>query len=433
MMIVSGDKRLGGVLAYIEDDAGNPAPEADAFMDMLANNLAVYTMALVNEYNSMSEAEIEDAQQIANGNKPSAKSASLLSVNRNTGTVISKLYIPPLCQTEWDQGEGYWHMLNHVMGTANLTLGNAPVAMGQLMAYHEWPAKSSTLPQREMQNPFNTMKKIDLSAIDYDWDAMKAFPRATDSGMTLDGLLGINTLVYEAAINAGTQFGATESKTSIGSITQVFSRMGYDVSQSGLRPYSYTVVQDSLISSQPVIVSAAAVKKTTPITYKNTYTYPYTVRWTKTVYVQILWWRVVLREESWTTTETATEITYTPGNLTDYDKERVWVIDGCEVKDYQDTIQTSSGPRVLSRIVDYVHCNFGEGGSKNGWYKSGVFDINDGPVYNTQSSVSGGVSTVLRSTTSTEIIVTGPTTEDGTDGYYQYNMRIIPYLKPKYN
>jgi hypothetical protein len=105
MMIVSGDKRLGGVLAYIEDDADTP--EADAFMDMLANNLAIYTMALVNEYNSVSEEEIKDAQQIANGNKPSAKSASLLSVNRNTGTVIPQ-NSSPLCQTEWDQREGYW-------------------------------------------------------------------------------------------------------------------------------------------------------------------------------------------------------------------------------------------------------------------------------------------------------------------------------------
>jgi hypothetical protein len=304
--------------------------------------------------------------------------------------------------------------------------------MGQVMAYHEWPARNS-LASQEVHNPFDYMAgTIDISKVVYDWSMMKAAPRVSNE-MTLAGKLGINTLLYEVGTNAGTQFSATESKTSMGNITQAFSRMGYDTSRSGLRSYNYAIISDSINHRQPVIVSAAALKKTTPITYKYTYTDTYTTYWTRTVYVQILFWRVVLRKESWTTTETDVSVSYDTRNSVNFDKERVWVIDDYEIKEYLDTIQTSSGPRVLSQKVDYVHCNFGEGGSKNGWYKSEVFDINAGPVYTEQSSVIGGAPTVLRSTTVVVTETPGTTIVDGTDGYYQYNMKIIPYLQPKYN
>jgi hypothetical protein len=205
VMIASGDKRIGGVLAYIEDDADNPDPASGAFMEMLASNLTAYTLTLIDEYNSISEEDIETAQQIATGTRPSAKSASLWSVNRALGTDTSGTSAPPLIQAKWGQEKGYWHMLNHVNVTADLTLGSAPVAMGQLMAYHEWPATSGTLPQIAMQNPFDSMKTINLSAVVYDWGAMKAFPSVIDSEMTLDGKLGINTLLYEAAVNTETK------------------------------------------------------------------------------------------------------------------------------------------------------------------------------------------------------------------------------------
>jgi hypothetical protein len=65
-----------------------------------------------------------------------------------------------------------------------------------------------------------------------------------------------------------------------------------------------------------------------------------------------------------------------------------------------------------------VHCNLGWGGTSNGWYKSGVFDTNEGIVDDVQRSVGG----VQRSTVTT--------TEGNDDNYYRYILQIVPYLKP---
>jgi hypothetical protein len=410
IMIASGDKRLGGVLAYIEDDADNPDPSSGAFMEMLASNLAAYTLTLVDEYNSISEEDIEAAQQIANGTKSSSKSASLRSVSRNVEIDHSENSFLPLIETKWGQEKGYWRVLNLVKGAAEYNLGSAPVAMGQLMAYYEWPAKSS-LASKKIQHPFDVnMNAINLSEIVYDWALMKAFPMATDSGMSNEGKLGINTLLYEAGVTTGTTHGRRRdgevTTTPIGNVIGAFAQMGYDVSQSGLRPYDYKTIQTSIDKRQPVIVSAAEFQ----------HDHVTTATWTTTEYYVNIWFiHLFSYEEDHSSTSYSTT----------YSKDHTWIIDDYEEREYQDPIRTSFGvDATLSRTAKFVHCNFGENGISNGWYVSKIFSPSyEGPVDDVQRSVSGGP-VVQRSTSTT-------TTTSGNGDYYQYNMQIIPYLMPK--
>jgi hypothetical protein len=408
IMIASSDKRIGGVLAYIEDDADSP--EADAFMGMLASSLAAYTLTRVDEYNSISEEDIETARQIATGTRPSAKSASLWSVSRNVEISHSGTPLPPLIETKWGQGDGYWRVLNLVKGAAEYTIGSAPVAMGQLMAYHEWPAKSS-LDSKEIQHPFDAdMGTINLSEIVYDWALMKAFPKATDSGMDNKGKLGINTLLYEAAVTTGTTHGrkrySEATTTPIGNVIGAFAQMGYDVSRSGLRPYDYETIKTSIDQHQPVIVSAAALQ----------HDHVTTTTWTTTEHC----WLDIFHWFDKTTDHSKDSYSTT------FSKECTWIIDDYEEREYQDPIRTSLGVNAtLSHTAEFVHCNFGDNGSSNGWYVSKIFSpLYEGAVDDVQRSVSGSP-VVLRS-------VTTKTTDIGGDGdYYQFNMQIIPYLMPK--
>jgi hypothetical protein len=399
MMIVSGDKRLGGVLAYIEDDADNPDPASDAFMGMIISNLAAYTQTVIDEYNSVSPEEIEAVLQKADG-KTIALSASVSpwSVSRNTEIVtVQTPFLPLTHQTQWDQGEGYWGILNIAEGRTASLAGSAAVAMGQIMAYHEWPEACSI--QASIHNPFKSGSYGSLATVVYDWDAMKAVSRVSDE-MTNNGQLGVNTLLYEAGKNAEADYG-TNGAVKIENILGAFAKMGYDTSRSTLRDYSYEAIVTSITHYQPVIVSAAAIQNTVTETWTTT----------EHCWLDIFHWfdKEIPHSKSWLAPS-------------DY---HFWVIDDYETRATVDTVTTAYGVKETKREADYVHCNFGEGGSKNGWYPDRMFNTNIGPVDDVQRSISDSNPAIQRKVTST------PT--GGTKGYYQYDMRIIPYLQPKYN
>ena len=57
--------------------------------------------------------------------------------------------------------------------------------------------------------------------------------------------------------------------------------------------------------------------------------------------------------------------------------------------------------------IDYVHCNLGWGGSCNGYYKSEIFNTNEGAVDLPKSS-----------------------STSGTEYDYEYNLKIVPNIRP---
>jgi len=90
-----------------------------------------------------------------------------------------------------------------------------------------------------------------------------------------------------------------------------------------------------------------------------------------------------------------------------------WVIDGClkrkRLVSYthnfvQDNRIVTSNPASYYEYEEYLHCNYGNfGGFGNGFYVSGVFDTNK-----------------------------EPTLKSGEPGIYQYNIEIIPNIRPNY-
>jgi hypothetical protein len=386
-IIASGDKRLGNIIAYIEDDTDVDDPNTGLFMGMLADSLSVYVQNTIEEYNSVSQEEIEAARQLANTGTAPAR-----PVNRNT--IVVGTDFPPLVKTKWNQGEGYYAIVNTARGTTEHLVGCVAVAMGQLMAYHEWPDKTSLT--GTFHDPFHSGTATSFSTVVYDWEAMMAYPWATDSRMTANGKLGINVLLYEAGVKVGMTWRVSPnvdpqsdgSTAPTSNILPALGNMGYNVSQSWLRDYNYSTVVDSINHLQPVIIVAYSLEETRT--------------WTTTehCWLDIFHW--------FDRTTRHTQITYKDGHA--------WIIDDYEVKNYVET--GFSGSKPVQRAEDYVHCNLGWGGSSNGWYRSGVFNTNE-TIDDTQRSVSGDVSEIHRSTVT-----------QGTSRNYRYKAQIIPYLMP---
>jgi hypothetical protein len=376
IIIASGDKRIGNILAYIEDETDDPL--AASFMDILAASLSAYVDATIDSYNSVMPAEIEATTQNFSRMQADKKSSFVRSANQSETPKKGTSFLP-LIETKWGQGVGYWDMVNRPVktpdsrivyndgalsqsGFANNTypVGCVAVAMGQIMAFHEWPGGCSLPGDYDIPICFypSTMITFPFSNIVYDWNAMKAKPWVDSSGMSDDGKFGINVLLYEAGVNVYMKYSKRGSSASTETdVVPAFGNLGYDISESAVRDYNYNTIVTSIDRHQPVIIAAKSHLETTT-------TYP--------------WFDVFHWFPSTTITTSAKN-------------GHAWIIDDYDVR--YETVY--SGGQSFQRPVYEVHCNFGWNGGDNGWYPSGLFDTTRNNIDDTQRSVSPGV---LRST-----------------------------------
>jgi hypothetical protein len=271
-------------------------------------------------------------------------------------------------------------------------VGCVAVAVGQIMAFHEWPDRCSLPGDRALYFAMSTSdggKTISypFSDIVYDWNAMKARPKATDWGMSDSGKMSINVLLYEAGVNVNMTYGRGGSGAPTANIVPAFSNLGYDVSESAVRDYDYNTIVGSIDRKQPVIIVAYSKESITT---------------TKTIKYH---WIDIFHLFPQTTIRRSTM----------YKNGHAWVIDDYDVQYETDT---SNGTRYQQPRY-LVHCNLGWGGFMNGWYPDGFFDATERVIDNEMRSVASGIS---RSTSETT---------DGTDYVYKYFMKIIPFVKAK--
>lgn len=333
-LIASADKRVGNIIAYIEQDSDDP--RTVPFMEMFTTNLTAYICDRIDKYNSVTPEEIEAARQNAvsrsasvasNSGSPSVsvRSYSVAAPNRAIKKIERNVSAPKLV-TEWGEGEGYWDVVNAARGTSRHLAGYAAVAMGQLMSYHETPSGCSL--SGTFNNPFNAGQSTTFRDITYDWNAMKAVPRVSGMGMSTEGKMGINVLLYEAGQKVNTIYGTDQSRASIEAIPSALSYMGYDISESAVRDYDFKTIKDSIDLQQPVIIGGDAIATT------ETYTYPIT------------------------------------------GSGHIWVIDEYALA-YRTYPSAVNPDRTVTRIENMVYCRLGWEGAKDGWYSSEMlFDTN---------------------------------------------------------
>jgi hypothetical protein len=358
--LTCGDSRIGAVLAIVEkgeyDEADNP------FLAIFYTGLNIYIENTISVYNSITQADIENVLNKTEAARAAAPNLPVTDVGKHGSFIINKKD-DTLLPVKWNQGSSSIDMYNQIIMKwrcsdpvhSYIVAGCGPVAIAQIMAYHKMPRYSNA-------------SKYKYSG--YDWSKMTAeSPDAVAQE-------AIGVLLYEIGLpnNANAEYemrlkteGGAETGTFNSGVIKSFRNMGYTVHGSFIT-YNLKKVQTSIDDGKPVMVGGCEKKVETKILG---------------IFTQ-----------------------------TSYEEGHYWVIDGyaqmtTDIKDkFTGVVREDPYPS------DFVHCNMGWGGSKNGWYISGVFNANDIPIPG-------------------DIIQKVARSEKGEEYYFRYKVEMLTGITPK--
>jgi hypothetical protein len=348
------DRRIGEVLALVENEPFKEDISDDPFLQMIYDNIELYVTNTVVTWNSLTDEDLQTAQE--NMTSESTDRSTYTSVVTSgdytySDWVVNSGNFNNIISTNWNQSGVYNDGIEAVYGE-NYYTGCATTAIAQILAYNEHPETcSSTI--------YKTLIKKWTSAADwdgtYDWSVMKASSAAASLSST--GKMEVGALMYEIAEGLNATYGTDETSVSNSALNSYLTESGYET--DGLSSYSLSSIQDSIDNDRPVLTRGSSHKKTTKHKF--------------------LWY-------SYTTTS--------------YSGGHVWVIDAyCNL-----SCTATDGDSTVAITANFVHCNPGWGGSCNGYYLSGIFDMRRNPP--------ASDSTIDRSTS-------------GSAYYYQYNIQNI--------
>lgn len=367
-VLASNDIRIGNLLAVVEEGFLDNEESAE-FMDIVYEGIANYIDRVIDDYNSITEEEIEQAvgrsaRYMAIGQTGSGQT----SVNTTNGIYKSLFSNIPsgaivvaarwswydgfytYNNVAWNQSTPYNYVVNNKFNNGNsYYTGCGPTAVAQLMAYYRYPAKSTlnlTIPSLGL-NMYNRI---------YNWGNMTY---SSSVYTTSDpGALDIAVLMLEVGTRMSASYGTSSTSTATASAITALRAMGYTTPNS-FSSYNYTTIKNSILNSRPVLIRGD---------------------------------------------------TGSSGHM--------WLIDGVRRMEYEEDVRLSDGSiRTYSTSLsredpyrDWVHCNLGWGGTCNAWYISGIFDARYG--YQSHARVVDDNSS--------------PTISY----YFQYDIKILPDARP---
>jgi len=367
--LACGDNRIGNILAVAEEgnyDDDNP------FMSVFYSQLDSYIENTIAIYNSVTEADIQNALNKINENTrataPDLPVTEVGKIDKLKGdrTLLDTVPI------RWSQGYPYNEIINGVFHIPQeykdkyqYVTGCVPTAIAIIMAYHGRKRADSGL-----SNPYSRSQITGFNNVEYDWRAMT---NGTDDN-------AIAVLMYEIGLpkNANSTYsmgpvkkaddplkkkeGASTS-TMNNNARYAYRNMGY-IDPGNFKKYETSGIKSSIDKDEPAQV----------VGYSKMKTYIFGIQ--------------------------------IPDN------GHSWVIDGYAEMSTTAKNKYTSEPE--NYIAEFVHCNIGWGESSidaygnytrpNGWYVSGVFDTYDIP----------------EATRSTEQA-----------GFYQYNIQMLTGIRPK--
>jgi hypothetical protein len=327
--LTCGDNRIGEVLAIVEEgnyDSDNPG------LHIFYSCLSDYIENSIYIYNSITQADIENAVNKRNESRSTAPDVPVTEVGKHGGFIINADYSKDdkLLPVKWGQGEPYNGFLNKQLNVPNghtYVTGCGPVAMAQIMAFYRWPEKHSKAGPLELG--------LGHKPVVFDWNSMIPSGAVQPNDNAIGELMyhiciqrhvsftmGLNSEKMEEKNKENSGASTTMSNTSV---INSFKDFGYKDTGNFIA-YNFSKVKSAINNERPVMV------------------------------------------EGWNGTRTILFGFQTHDGTGHY-----WVIDGYRrmttvVKDL------SSGLLVNDYPLDYVHCNMGWSGFCNGWFISGVFD-----------------------------------------------------------
>ena len=180
-VVVAGDDRLPAVLGYSDSgsfDADDVPPAMQEWLDGYA-------------------AQVE---AIAAGAAPEVRTASRAAID-------------PMLNVHWSQGLPYNALLPHINGSENnhAYVGCVALAMAQIMAYWQYPARPTTTIPGYTSNSGRTYEVTmpSLSPVDFDWENMHDTYYVNDSTST--AALAVQTLALYATTSLKSSFGLSST------------------------------------------------------------------------------------------------------------------------------------------------------------------------------------------------------------------------------
>ena len=334
--IMTDDKRLGTLLAYSEGTSFQEDISDDSFSNFIATSIDNYLSETkdmwdnidendyeaLKKYYGITDAQIEEARK-SQGDTPQAK--AMFGVNYSSWSRPKQ--VGPLLKTDWDQFV-YNKLIDEMRGKEeNYPVGCGPLAAAQIMAYHKYPNKTtlSTYNVKELSEKYSVSKGWNG---EYNWEEI-----LNNSEI---GIRDASCLLYEIGKLSITKYGY-ESSAWTPFLIDAMDNMGYETPHE-LYPtsnYSFDAVRKSLDKNCPVFVEG----------------------FTGGRYVGLPFWKWIEWGEG---------------------QGHAFVCDGYLYQERKKTTYVFWIPFRSTEKNEFVHLNPGWGGLAKGWYKSGIFDMNNG-------------------------------------------------------
>lgn len=354
--VTSDDKRIGNILALVDSEFQSDISD-DEFSIMFAGCLNNYVLNTVEEWNSITDEDIYDYKD-RSAYKDLANSGTYTysAWEKNSGN--TKCILP----VTWNQSPSpYNNCIIAVKGGDAKYVGCGPIQVAQIMAFHKY-AKTTVSPNlSKIKSKWSLAKNWDGK---YDFSVLTSEKRPTSySPENLRIQLG--AFLFDVAEGCKANYKSDGTSTYESNCLNYFKSQGY--TYSGTSGYSFANIKKSIDAGCPVPICGQSKKTTSTTTHK------------------FLWWK-------WTTTNTS------------YSGGHAFLIDGY----YNLTCMATNGTNTITITDNFIHCNPGWGGSRNGYYLSGVMNFGMGPLANDST---------IRAT-------------EGKDYYYQYKLSQTNMLKP---
>jgi hypothetical protein len=391
--IVCGDSRIGDMIAVVDD--GDLESEPTPFDVIFYTNMEYYIDKTIEEYNSITdediqaaltklldEADLEIPERVSIGSNRAAEKTVVNSyyniIPQSDSYIRSSCKEPLTAKTRWDQDDKPYNsvIIAYYGYKSTVSAGCVPVAMAQIMAYHEWPKSFQSNLPASFKDPHTNATRY-LKNITYNWSEMKKQKDADDL-TSKEAKTQVGALLLDVGNAVKVNYSNSEAYPE--NVAAAFKSLKYNV-PSGLQSYDFNVVKTSIDNKKPVFIGGYSGYKLIDI-----YKYFLFIKW-------------------YDRTETR------------YEGGHAWVIDDYKIKQQLSssiTLVFSDGTkevRFLRNISllseDLVHCNigYGSGSSLTGWYKSGVFNTAAGVITEEQRM--------------------------NDPGNYAYKVQIIPNITPK--
>lgn len=328
--ITSTDRRIGNILAVIDDGKFNPE---DEFMQFFGGCLYNYVVDTVETWNEITDDSLQrTATRLADEDwmPQYCRYSNVEFIEGNTDCILKTKWGQ---RNVWRDDDGpYNDAIEFVYGKDYLA-GCTTIALAQVMAFHY--SKTNGLKTKVDSGTWKNLegwerlKKVNWTDCKYDWNKIMS----SDSIYWLSeiGKTQLQTFLLDVSQRIGVSYGVEETTGTTKKIKKALNK--YNFSHDGISSYSFDKVKESINNGYPVIIGATSIIKEK----------------------KFLWFTYYER------------------------KGHEWVIDGWSKFKFTATNNKTKSARNFNGY--FLHCNVGWSGSRNGYYYQGIFDMRGNSGY----------------------------------------------------